>query len=52
MVDTNVPPKLCVRTQVMRRVHTRKLGAHVRVSSKNMFAHISYTSFCILINSG
>ena len=27
----------CARTQVMRRAHTRKLGAHLNVSSKNPF---------------
>src|SRR6218665_4047291 len=26
----------------MRRAHTRKLGAHINVSSKNISAHISY----------
>jgi len=38
---TNVPFKLCTcaYTQVMRRAHTRKLLAHINVSSKNVFAH-------------
>ena len=35
------------RTQAVRQAHTRKLGAHINVPSKNVFAHISYTSFQI-----
>src|SRR6218665_2305731 len=32
---------MCVCTLVMRRAHTRKLGVHINVSSKNVFAQIS-----------
>src|SRR6218665_1030732 len=35
---------VCARTHVMRRAHTRKFGVH-KVSSKNDFAHISYTNY-------
>ena len=41
----------CARAQVTKRAHTRKLGAHINVSSKICFAYISYTSFHIQINS-
>ena len=46
-VFVNVPSKLCVcaHTQAMRRAHTRKLGAHIYVPFKNVYAvyvHISY----------
>ena len=46
---SNVPFKLCAcaHTQVVRRAHTRKRGARISVPSKNIFAHISYTSFQI-----
>jgi len=39
IVTPNVPSKLCARTQVVRRVHRRKLGVHIKVSSQNFFAH-------------
>src|SRR6218665_1960014 len=45
-------PLRCACAQVMRREHTRKLGAHINASSKNVFAHISYTSFYVQIYSG
>ena len=53
----NVPSKLCsvrvrARTQVVRRARTRKLGAHINILSKNVFAHISYMSFRIQMSSG
>ena|SRR6218665_345880 len=45
----------CARSlQVERRAQTRKLGAHINVrnvTSKNVFAHISYTSFEIQMSS-
>jgi len=44
--------RVCTCTQVMRRAHTRKPRVHVNVSSKTFFAHISYTSFHLQINSG
>jgi len=40
------------RTLVVRRAHTRKLGEHINVPSKNGFAHILYTSVQIQISSG
>ena len=56
VVLTNAPSKFCMRahthTQVMGRAHTRKLGAHINVSSTDVFAHISVTSFHMQINSG
>jgi|SRR6218665_75875 len=50
----NVPSELwaCARTRVMRRAHTRKLGAHLNVSSKILFARFSYSSFQIQMSSG
>jgi len=37
----------------VRRAHTRKLGAHINVPSKNVFAHISYqNSFQIHVIAG
>jgi len=30
-ITINVPSKLCAYTQVMRRAHTKKLGAHKNV---------------------
>ena len=36
-VIINVPSKLWVCTKVMRHAHTRKLGAHINVPSKNVF---------------
>jgi len=52
VVTTSVPSKLCACTQVMIRAHTRKLGTHRNVPSKNVFAHISYTPLQIQMNSG
>jgi len=43
---------VCTRTQDLRREHTRKLEAHISVPSKNVFAHISYTSFQIQMSPG
>jgi len=42
------------RTQVMRRAHARKLGAHRNgyYFLKYVFAHSFYISFHIQINSG
>src|SRR6218665_1780425 len=34
---TIFPSKLCACTQVVRRAHTRKLGVHINVPSKNAF---------------
>src|SRR6218665_2678530 len=34
---SNVPSKLCARTQVGRPAHTRKLGVRINVPSKNAF---------------
>jgi|SRR6218665_111849 len=39
----NVPSKLCVRTQIMRRAHTRKLGAHIKFCTQKWFLHIFHT---------
>ena len=39
-------------TQAERWAHTRKLGACKNVPSKNVFAHISYTSFQIQTSPG
>jgi len=42
---TNVPSKLCVCTQALRRVHTRKhTWERINVLSKNAFSHIFHTS--------
>src|SRR6218665_1291611 len=49
---SDVPPKLCARTQVKRRAHARKFGAHIKFPPKNVLAHSSYTSFKIQISSG
>src|SRR6218665_3302617 len=43
---------VCARAQVLRRSHTRKLGAHINVPSSNVFAHISYISFQIQMSLG
>ena len=43
---------VCVRTHVVRQVHTIEHEAHINVPSKNVFAHISYTSFQIQMSSG
>ena len=53
-IMNNIPSKLwvCTCAQVLRLVHTRKLGAHINVPSKNAFAHISYMSFQIQMSSG
>jgi len=43
--DGDLPSKLltCARSQaLMRRAHTRKLGAQINVSFKNVFAHNYY----------
>ena len=45
-------PLCCAHTQVVRRAHTRKLGAHINIPSRNVFAHISYTSVQIQMSSG
>src|SRR6218665_722810 len=42
---------MCARTQVVRRAHTRKLGAH-KCSLQKCFSHISYTSFPFQMSSG
>src|SRR6218665_4174578 len=42
---------MCARIQVMRRAHTRKLGAHINFPSRNVSAHISYTLFQIQMSS-
>src|SRR6218665_1025861 len=47
-LTTNVPS----RARVVRRAHTRKLGAHINVPTKNVFANISYTSFQVQMSSG
>jgi len=39
-------------TQIVRHVHTRKLGAHINVPSKNVFALVSYTAFQIQMSPG
>src|SRR6218665_4153268 len=44
--------RVCTCTKAIRRVHTRKLGAHINIPSKNVFAHISYTSFQIQTSPG
>jgi len=42
-VVNNVPSKLCMcacaRAQAVRRAHTRKLGVHLNIPSKNVCAH-------------
>src|SRR6218665_928767 len=35
--------RVCVRTQVVRQVHTRKLGAPINVFPKMVFFHIFHT---------
>ena len=44
--------RVCVRTQVVRQAHARKLGAHINVPFKNGFPHILYMPVQIQINSG
>ena len=44
--------RVCARIQAVRRVHTRKLGVHINVPTKNAFAHILYTSFQIQASPG
>src|SRR6218665_3994285 len=44
---------LCARTQVVKRAHTRKLGTHINIPSRNVFAPNSYTSskfICVEVN--